>query len=201
MKLWACCWPHWRSEMFSVYVNVHILSAWGNMGLQRVGCSVPAACVWSAAQGHTDTGPSSRVMHSQSLIHTWSTPRNVISLKAACQLSGSNEKGEKNRKDKIKKEKKCKKKTKECRKEEEREGDVFLSREHNTGGVKFQQALMVQGHIPAKGMCGQGVCVRATCHHRALWATPQQLTSDEGWGRGAGQRVRWRWLCKVSDVF
>lgn len=27
----------------------------------------------------------------------------------------------------------------------------------NTGGVKFQQALVLQSHIPAKGVCGQVV--------------------------------------------
>lgn len=45
------------------------------------------------------------------------------------------------------------------RKDEGKETSFSRGRKktHNTGGVKFQQALVAQNHIPAKGMCGQGV--------------------------------------------
>lgn len=74
---------------------------------------------------------------------------------------------------------------------------------HNTEGVKFQRALVVQSHIPATGMCGQGVWGRHAIS--ALWATPQQLTEEEGWRRGAGQRgggesVRTEWVLSVEKL-
>lgn len=54
-----------------------------------------------------------------------------------------------------------KRETKEYRKKrQERKrclSAVATKKNHNTGGVKFQQALVAHNHIPAKGMCGQGV--------------------------------------------
>lgn len=46
-------------------------------------------------------------------------------------------------------------------------GHTHKKKNHNTGGVKFQRALVVQSYIPAKGMCVQGVR-GAACHQRAI---------------------------------
>ncbi len=183
-----------------------LMYVWGDICR---GSGGPCLYVCGLLDHDTDTDWKRRVMHSQCFIHTWSTPRNVIPLMAVSQLTGLNDKRGKNPKD-INKKREKKKKQKARRRQinaerkEEREGDVFLSREHNTGGVKFQQASVVQSHIPAKGMCGQGVWGRraidmpsgSPCDN---WLTPGVKKSggrnERGW-RG----VRWRRLCKVSDT-
>lgn len=104
----------------------------------------------------------------------------------------------------IKKKKSTAFSTKEYRKSG-RERKIYVSRgrrkknkTHNTEGVKFQRALVVQSHIPATGMCGQGVWGRHAIS--ALWATPQQLTEEEGWRRGAGQRGGGECEDRVSPI-
>lgn len=98
-------------------------------------------------------GGSRGVMYSQSLIHTHSKPRNVISLMAICQLTDLNSRG-KNPKDVIffflkRGEKNGKKR----RREKEMPFSHGHKKTHNTGGVKFQQASGARGHIPARDAC------------------------------------------------